>query len=83
MKIKLLVALALSLFLYGCDNVPSNGIDQCLRAQLFKECLEKVPKGPDVVNFNDWRNVVSECESASQYQSVRLRTSIKQECLSN
>lgn len=83
MKIKLLVAFALSLSLYGCDNVPISGIDQCIRAQLFKECLEKVPNGPDVVNFNDWSEVVSECESASQYQSVRLRTSIKQECLSN
>jgi hypothetical protein len=55
-------------------------IDQCLRAQLFKTCLETVPKGPEVVKNSDWSKIVAECETAANLQSYRQRKYVKPEC---
>lgn len=50
-------------------------------AELFKQCMSILPKGPEhVVNSNDWDEVVNSCESAAYYQSVRAYSAIKQEC---
>lgn len=83
----------LTTFLIGCNEVPmpqlqvsyenSQTIDQCVRAELFKTCLETVPKGPDIVNKSDWSKIVENCGDAAQYQSVRIRKYIKPECRAN
>ena len=36
-------------------------MDQCLRRDLFLDCLKAVPKGPDRTRYNDWSEVVAEC----------------------
>lgn len=62
MKKKLLLLLPL-IVLAGCDTAPTNAYqDQALRRQIFKECLESIPKGPEKIdNSNDWQEVVEEC----------------------
>lgn len=55
--------------------------DQCLRREIFKECMASLPKGPQSVhNSNDWDEVVDACESAAAYQSKRAPEQIKPEC---
>jgi len=80
---RILITLAVSLSLAGCDSpasVPIRECDQCMREQIFKECLALVPKGPERTTYNDWYEVVSECESAAYWQSLRRVENIKPEC---
>ena len=76
MKIKKAMAsiLTLALLLIGCkvDDSDYGMPDQALRRQIFKECLAAIPKGPERTVYNDWAEVVSECESAAYYQSIKL-----------
>lgn len=61
-----------SLLVAGCEGQFVDGewvSDQGLRRQIFKECLQMLPKGPERTVYNDWAEVVSECESAAFYQS--------------
>lgn len=70
---KIIAALLLAAALSGCDSGPfvQWEPDQELRAELFKSCLASVPKGPDKTVYNDWAEVVAECESSAYYQSLR------------
>lgn len=54
--------------------------DQCLRAKLFRDCMELLPAGPNEVKYNDWSEVVAECGSQAYYQSIRSQGQIKAEC---
>jgi hypothetical protein len=79
------VAIALfTLVLVGCGDrpisAPSYEPDQCLRAQLFHQCLATVPKGPEATRYNDWDEVVSACESAAYHQSLRAIGTVPQQC---
>lgn len=82
------LVIAFALILSACDepSKPANYQvhDQCLRAQIFKECLERLPKGPEsiAVTGNSWHKVVSECEDAASYQSLRMKSTVKPECSS-
>lgn len=75
-------AILISIFaLAGCkEPLPMREPDQCLRAQLFQQCLQTVPNGPMATKYTDWSEVVQACESASYYQSLRQTQNIKQEC---
>lgn len=79
-KIKMLAVL---LALAGCQDasVPIGSVpDQCLRREIFKECMAALPAGPVATKYNDWDDVVKECESAAYYQSRRSADTIKPEC---
>jgi hypothetical protein len=72
---KLLPILLATLLLSGC--VPQAGsacieedYNQVLRRQLFKECLDSVPEGPSTTTFNDWSEVVNNCDMISARQSI-------------
>lgn len=66
--------------LTGCDGLP-NQSDQCLRQQLFQQCMAALPKGPERIhNSNDWSEVVDSCEDAAREQSWRKTELIKLEC---
>jgi hypothetical protein len=54
--------------------------DQCLRAKLFEQCLKALPAGPQATKYNDWDEVVHQCELASYRHSFRKMRYIKQEC---
>jgi hypothetical protein len=46
--------------------------DQKLRQELFCNCLKSVPKSPEVMGKSDWSKIVSKCEDAAYYQSMRV-----------
>lgn len=86
MKIMTISALLVSAFLLsGCNQEPNNGPDQCLRQEIFKQCVANIPKGPThlTATGNDWDEVISACQSASYYQSIRVKSTIKPECRAN
>jgi hypothetical protein len=74
--------LLLVLIISGCDIPEQPIVDQCLRVELFQNCLKIIPAGPTTVVSNDWAEVVDECETTAYYQSKRLREFIKPECRS-
>ena len=57
-------------FVMGCNQPVS---DFEIRHKYFIECLEKAPAGPQSTHYNDWSEVVSECETAAYYQSFRYK----------
>jgi len=79
MKAAVLILCAAALA--GCDAPKQDwGADQCLRAELFQQCLKALPAGPQSTQYNDWDEVVSACASAAYYQSLRKNAFIKPEC---
>lgn len=79
---RLLLAIAL-LALAGCEKttyVQDWGADQCLRRELFQSCMKALPAGPQSTHYNDWDEVVKQCENAAYYQSLRKTAHIKPEC---
>jgi hypothetical protein len=76
-------ALLILLVLSGCKVVDElSGIDQCMRREIFQQCLKALPAGPQATKYNDWDEVVASCESAAYYQSKRKMSVIKEECRS-
>ncbi len=62
----------------GC--MESTGPDQCLRREIFQQCMKALPAGPQATKYNDWDEVVGECESVAYYQSLKKKTQITAEC---
>lgn len=54
--------------------------DNCIRAEVFAQCLKGLPGGPQISKYNDWDEVVSECRAAAKEMSLRVRKNIKPEC---
>lgn len=82
---KSLIGLSLlTAVLCGCAQEERKIIsDQCLRQELFQQCMKAVPAGPRTVGTsNDWDEVVSECGNQSRYMSYRKREFVKPECVS-
>jgi hypothetical protein len=61
-------AALIMLILVGCKTCYMQ-TDQAVRQKLFQECLKLIPKGPEATTYNDWSEVVAECEDAAYYQS--------------
>lgn len=77
--------IALAVLLGGCGDSPpskhqTREADQCLRREVFMQCLSVVPKGPEVTKYNDWDEVVAECAQSAYYISLRQIANIKEEC---
>lgn len=68
------IAVILSVALAGCDQPVTQRPDNQLRREIFMECLQKAPAGPQVVKYNDWSEVVDSCARAAYYQSLPGRT---------
>lgn len=62
----------------GCAE--STGPDQCLRREIFQQCMKALPAGPQATKYNDWDEVVGKCESVAYYQSLKKKTQITAEC---
>lgn len=76
-----LIAIAPLLILMGCKNQMDDVvIDQCLRVQLAQQCMKDLPAGPVVALYNDWSEVVAECDNNAVWQAKRRRHSVKPEC---
>ena len=65
----------------GCKEAEPSNRDQCMRREIFQECMKALPAGPKATMYNDWNEVVAECESVAYYQSLRRTSQIKPECL--
>jgi len=55
-------------------------VDQCMRIELFNSCMKRLPAGPQSTKYNDWDEVVNQCNRVSLQQSVRKIENIKPEC---
>ena len=82
---KKLLVIMIVLLLSACGDKPvmqnSHALDQCMRTVLFQQCMKLLPAGPMATKYNDWDEVVSECNSTARSQSIRKREYIKQECI--
>jgi len=81
---KLLLACGVIL-MAGCtyDDPPEKrqwAIDQCVRAELFKQCMTLLPAGPQSTKYNDWDDVVESCNDVSRVQAARRIEFVKPEC---
>lgn len=66
--------------LAGCGDYAPPMADQCLRAELFKQCMAALPAGPTATHYNDWSEVVNQCSGFAYSASIRARSQIKNEC---
>lgn len=66
------------LFMSGCEN--SAGPDQCLRREIFKQCMELTQKVSQTVTYNDTDEIISECEKVAYYQSMKQKSYIPNWC---
>jgi hypothetical protein len=66
------------LLLAACDDMQMP--NQCIRREVFKECMAALPKGPEVTHYNDWNEVVESCNEVARNISYRTYGSIPKEC---
>lgn len=66
--------------LAACSKEAMQVSDQCMRVELFRQCMAALPAGPVSTHYSDWDEVVDSCESAAFYQSLRQRGFVKPEC---
>jgi hypothetical protein len=64
----------------GCSPDPQT-VDQCMRREIFQQCMKALPAGPSATKYNDWDEVVAQCDSVAHYQSLRRWSRVKPECL--
>jgi hypothetical protein len=80
---KKLILLSLLLLAACHDDKPfidERVANQCLRRELFNECMKMLPAGPVATKYNDWDEVVAECGSQAYYMSHRRESTIPQGC---
>ena len=80
---KLILLLPLLLIACGQDDKPfidERVANQCLRREIFNECMKILPAGPLATKYNDWDEVVAECGSQAYYMSQRIKSTIPAEC---
>ena len=53
----------------GCTE--STGPDQCLRREIFQQCMKALPVGPQATKYNDWDEVVAECGAQARRMSLK------------
>ena len=77
---KMLRTILILSLLAGCES--SSITDQCLRKELFSQCMDLSPADPTNTMYKDRDELVNYCESASFSRSFRLRDQVKAECRS-
>ena len=83
----ILFILAIALALSGCTPVKPKDdtqIDQCIRNELFQQCMSVIPTGPTHLTEtkNQWSDVIEACENQATHASYRLTSVVKLECRS-
>ena len=69
---KLLLIGLTAAMLVGCKVAPPDNweTDQVMRRQLFRECMQLLPAGPEKTVYNDWDDVVEECGIQAYRQAL-------------
>ena len=65
---------------YASDTDDVIVTDQCLKREIFTECMKILPAGPQATHYNDWDEVVSQCGREALWMSKRRRAFVKPEC---
>ena len=79
----------LVVILYGLLSIelpprpPQPQVDICKQVELFNSCMSKLPAGPRQTHYNDWSEVVYQCNRVANEQATRMPDQIKPECRSN
>ena len=57
--------------------------DTCRRNEVFQQCISNLPNGPQVTKYNDWDEVVSQCDGAAYYiaNEKKLGSHIPDACI--
>lgn len=58
-------------------------LDQCRRVEIFERCLQLAPAGPQSTKYNDWAEVIDQCEGMAMRAAYRDPAYIKPECFGN
>ncbi|MGY6214945.1 hypothetical protein ACW73L_07270 [Methylolobus aquaticus] len=66
------LAIPLAVALTACDPSAYSEQDQCFRTEIFIRCLQSIPDAAD--------DVVRECANAADFQSLRMRKHIDEDC---
>lgn len=64
-------AMAVGLLLAGCAPRGEWKRDPEVQAKVFSECMASLPKGPEVTRYNDWAEVVEECNDTARDIATR------------
>jgi hypothetical protein len=72
----------LALIMAGCETPVANPwvVDECLNREIYRECMALLPKGPDKTVYNDWDDVIDECNDRAYYRSQKRASQVKPEC---
>ena len=75
--------LFLSIFLlFGCeDNRTPRVIDQCLRSEFYQKCSNAIIELNKISPTKDLKTILRDCGDQAYYQSFRLESNIKPECV--
>jgi len=78
---KAVVIVIVAFTLVGC-GAPENAVvvDRCMQRQIFFQCMKALPAGPLAAKYNDWDEVVAECERTARNMSLRTAAHVKQNC---
>lgn len=72
-KLQYFIATIVILITLTSCSMPKFVIDREKQEAIFFKCLEKIPKGPTTVKYNDWDDVVRECNTISVQMSGEWR----------
>ena len=61
--------IAAAISLTACQQAPENRVDGSLRIALAQRCIDTLPVGPSSVKYNDWDEVVMQCDTNAYYQA--------------
>lgn len=83
--VRYLILVCSLLILTACNEIRTppgelSVYDQCLRSELFQQCLKALPAGPVATKYNDWNEVISECSLVAKKLSLRKTKNVKEEC---
>lgn len=63
----LLVAAVIGGFLYSAANAPRHGVvDRDKMHNVYLECIDAIPKGPESTVYNDWDEVIQQCRDHAE-----------------
>lgn len=72
---KATIALCAAIALSGCNKkeVGDTAASGPLRIALARDCMAHLPAGPVQTHYNDWAEVVAECDTIAWYQTNQCK----------
>lgn len=74
----LFLLVVLVFLLAGCGSSESQKTNQCVRAELFQQCMKLLRAGPAILEQD---KAVTACDSVAYQQSWRLESQISLACI--